>query len=76
MNQAMIKKAAINPDEIIQTQSPLIPVSALVEAIKTLDTPLVKKTFLTNLIGTATESFATYSEADQFISYLRDDWCY
>ena len=75
---AIKQQTIVKPGGVIELTSPELPEGAIVEVIVLIQdsNELAKETArsLTSLIGSASGSFATPEEADQFIHQERNAW--
>lgn len=79
MLNAIRQQAIVKPGGVIELTLPELSEGTLVEVIVLIensDQLDQASPSLTNLIGTAPDSFATPEEADQFIREQRDEWDY
>lgn len=76
MNQAIRRKIVVKSGKLSKNMSSELHLDITAGLIVKLETSLVKKQFLTSLIGTGKGSFATPFEVDEFISRARDSWSY
>lgn len=76
MNQAIRRRIMLKSGKISKNLSSDLNLDIRADLIVKLETSLVKKSFLTSLIGTGKGSFATPFEVDEFISRARDSWSY
>lgn len=74
MNQALRQKAVVKPGGIIEISSSELPPGTTVDVIVIVESLPQKRRTMRSMIGTGKGSFATYQEADEFISRERDSW--
>jgi len=74
MNQALRQKAVVKPGGIIEVSSSELLPGTTVDVIVIVESLPQKTRTMRSMIATGKGCFATYKEADEFISRERDSW--